>query len=77
MEKDLIKLSEILNKKLPSIVDAIEKADATSEEYNKLLTNFNSSMVIYSEIQNMFASRMQQNIKVENNEEVKEDGSNN
>ena len=75
MEKDLLKLSEILNKKLPLIIEGIEKADATSEEYNKLLTNFNSSMVIYSEIQNMFAAR---NAAVNNTtEEVKEDGTNN
>ena len=76
MEETMVKLSEILNKKLPSIVDAIEKADATSEEYNKLLTNFNSSMVIYSEIQSMFAARAMAEAK-KANEEVKENGTNN
>lgn len=75
MEKEILKLNEILIKKIPSIVEAIENADATSEEYNKLLTNFNSSMVIYSEIQGMFAAR---NAAVNNTtEEVKEDGTNN
>lgn len=54
MEKDLIKLEGILEKDMPIIVEAIEKADATSEDYGKLLNNFNSTMVIYSQLQEMF-----------------------
>ena len=55
MEKHLMMLDNILEKKIPTLVEAIEKADPTSEEYNKLLTNFNSSMIIYSELKGMFA----------------------
>ena len=76
MEESLIKLNEVIKSKVPTIVDAIEKTDATSEEYNKLLTNFNSSMVIYSEIQTMFAARAAQ-LNKKTTEEVKDNGSNN
>ena len=55
MEKHLMMLDNILEKKIPTLVEAIEKADPTSEEYNKLLTNFNSSMIIFSELKSMFA----------------------
>lgn len=48
-------LDNILEKKIPTLVEAIEKADPTSEEYNRLLTNFNSSMIIFSELKGMFA----------------------
>ena len=75
MDKELLKLSEIISKKLPTIVEAIEKEDATSENYNKLLTNFNSSMVVFSEIQTMFAARAAQQIKGTKEEE--DNGSNN
>lgn len=69
MEKDFVRLEEILEKNMPSIIDAIEKADPTTENYRDLLTNFNSSMVIYSQLQEMFmrAAQMQAATKEENN----------
>lgn len=72
MDKDMIRLAEVISKKIPVIIDAIEKADATTEEYNKLLVNFNSSMVIYSEINNMIAARL-----ANQKEEAQKDGTNN
>lgn len=75
MEKDLAKLQEVLSKKIPGLVEAIEKADATSEEYGKLLGNFNSSMVVYSEIVSMFASRLR--AEEAKKKEDKKDGTNN
>lgn len=69
MEKDFVRLENILEKNMPSIIDAIEKADPTTEEYKELLNNFNSSMVIYSQLQEMFmrAAQMQAATKEENN----------
>ena len=75
MEKDMIKLNEILTKKIPVIVEAIEKADPVTEDYNKLLTNFNSSMVIYSELQQMFAAKAMAAAKAE--KEAENNGTNN
>ena len=74
MEKDFIKLEEILEKNMPVIIEAIEKADPTTETYKELLNNFNSSMVIYSQLQEMFmrAAQMQAVSKEENT-----DGTNN
>lgn len=69
MEKDFVRLEDILEKNMPSIIDAIEKADPTTETYKELLNNFNSSMVIYSQLQEMFmrAAQMQAATKEENN----------
>ena len=74
MEKDFIKLESILEKNMPVIIEAIEKADPTTEAYKELLNNFNSSMVIYSQLQEMFmrAAQMQASSK-----EEKTDGTNN
>lgn len=68
MEKDFVKLEEILEKNMPVIIEAIEKADPTTETYKELLNNFNSSMVIYSQLQEMFmrAAQMQAVAKEEN-----------
>ena len=74
MEKDLAKLQDVLSKKIPELVEAIEKADSISEEYGKLLGNFNSTMVVYSEIVSMFAARMR---AAEEKKEDKKDGTNN
>lgn len=57
MEEKLQKLSNIIEEKIPTIVDAINNEPADSENYGKLLQNFNSSMVVYSELQTMFARR--------------------
>ena len=69
MEKDFVRLENILEKNMPSIINAIEKADPTTETYKELLNNFNSSMVIYSQLQEMFmrAAQMQAATKEENN----------
>lgn len=69
MEKDFVRLEEILEKNMPSIIDAIGNTDPTTEDYRNLLTNFNSSMVIYSQLQEMFmrAAQMQAATKEENN----------
>ncbi len=69
MEKDFVRLENILEKNMPSIIDALEKADPTTETYKELLNNFNSSMVIYSQLQEMFmrAAQMQAATKEENN----------
>ncbi len=73
MEKDFIKLEEILEKNMPTIIEAIEKAEPTSENYRDLLNNFNSSMVIYSQLQEMFMRAAQMQAA----KEVKDNGTNN
>lgn len=75
MENCLMELDNILELKIPVLVEAIKDADPTTEKYEKLLTNFNSSMVIYSELKSMFvraANEAVKNMKGEN-----EDGTNN
>lgn len=62
MDKSLMILDNILETKIPELVEAIKDADPKSEEYGKLLTNFNSSMVIYSELRGMFM-RAAENLK--------------
>lgn len=73
MEKSLMILDDVLEQKIPTIVDAIKEADPTTEEYSRLLTNFNSSMVIYSELKTLFiksAEKIQENLKGENNDGI-------
>jgi hypothetical protein len=48
MVKDLIKLAEVLNKKVNPLVEAIEKADPTTEEYEQLLENYSGTMQLIS-----------------------------
>lgn len=57
MEELLEKVAPILETKMVPIVDALEKADATSKEYTDLLTAFNSTMVVYSQLQELFIRR--------------------
>lgn len=57
MEELLEKVAPILETKMVPIVDALEKADATTKEYNDLLTAFNSTMVVYSQLQELFIRR--------------------
>lgn len=57
MEQELEKMAEVIEEKLPAIINALKETDATTTRYNELLTNFNSSMVIYSQIKTMFAAR--------------------
>lgn len=75
METKLIELDKTLEEKLIVLIDAIKEADALSADYSKLLTDFNSTMVIYSEIKAMFA-RAAQELK-EREEGEKENGTNN
>ena len=48
MVKDLIKLVEVLNKKVPTLVEAIEKADPTTKEYEQLIENYAGTMQLIS-----------------------------
>lgn len=48
MVKDLIKLVEVLNKKVPTLVEAIEKADPTTEDYEQLIENYAGTMQLIS-----------------------------
>lgn len=75
MDKDLLKLQEVLKNKMPAIVEAIEKEEPTTEKYHRLIENFNSSMVVYSQIISMFAARIAEAEK--NEEEEKKNGTNN
>lgn len=50
MLQDLIKLKDILDTKLTPIVEAIEKADPTTEEYSRLLDNFSMSITLNSNL---------------------------
>jgi len=75
MDKDLLKLQEILKKKMPIIVEAIEKEEPLTEKYHRLIENFNSSMVVYSQIISMFAARIAEAEK--NNKEEEKNGTNN
>ena len=73
MEEKLQELSNIIEGKIPTIVDAINNEPADSENYGKLLQNFNSSMVVYSELQAMFGQRARMDVT---KEEI-DNGSNN
>jgi hypothetical protein len=48
MIKDLIKLVEVLNGKVAPLVEAIEKADPTTEAYEQLLENYSGTMQLIS-----------------------------
>ena len=73
MEEKLQELSKTIEEKIPTIVDAIKNEPADSENYGKLLQNFNSSMVVYSELQAMFGQRARMDVT---KEEI-DNGSNN
>lgn len=57
MEELLERVAPILETKMVPIVDALEKADSTTKEYTDLLTAFNSTMVVYSQLQELFIRR--------------------
>ena len=48
MVKDLEDLVKSLDDKVGAIIDAIKKADPLSEEYGKLLDNYNATMTVAS-----------------------------
>lgn len=75
MEKCLMELDNILELKIPVLVEAIKNADPITEDYGKLLTNFNSSMVVYSELKSMFARAAME--AVQNMEGENTNGTNN
>lgn len=55
MIKDLVKLVKVLESKVEPIVEAVEKADPTTEEYGELLENFSASMQLISLINRTLA----------------------
>lgn len=76
MENKLLELDKTLEEKIVTLIDALKDADPVTDEYGKLLTAFNSSMVIYSEIKGMFA-RAAEELAKQNKEGEDTDGTNN
>ena len=70
MIEDLKKLAEVLDTKVKPIVEAVEKADPLSEDYHKLLENFNATMAVASDVNRTLLAVA--NAKKSN--EVKEEG---
>lgn len=78
MEEKLKELEEILETKMPALISVIKESDPATKEYGEYLNNFNASMVIYSNLKEMFAREMlQQMIKENEEKEIVEDGTNN
>lgn len=48
MVKDLVKLVEVLNAKINPLVDAIEKEEPTTKEYEQLINNYAGTMQLIS-----------------------------
>ena len=71
MVEDLLKLSKTLDDKHGTLVEAIEKADPLSEDFGKLLNNYNSLMIVASNTNRTLMAIKQQaeNNKVEKVEE--------
>lgn len=72
MFEDLQKLSKALDDKVGALVDAIQKADPLSEEYGKLLNNYNSTMVVASNTNRTIMAIAEQ-IKKQKEEEKKDE----
>lgn len=75
MIKDLVKLVKVLESKVEPIVDAVEKADPTTEEYGDLLENFSASMQLISLINRTLAD-VSAAMKANKEEEVKDESNN-
>lgn len=76
MVKDLIKLVEVLNKKVPTLVEAIEKADPTTEDYEQLIENYAGTMQLISTL-NRTLTEISLNAQAKKNSETdlfKEEG---
>lgn len=65
MNEMFSELNSILEKKATELVDAIQKADATSTEYKELLVNFDSTMMIHSNIENILNPKQMNNFPFE------------
>lgn len=76
MIKDLVKLVEVLNKKVPTLVEAIEKADPTTEEYEQLIENYAGTMQLISTL-NRTLTEISMSAQANTKEEGAEDESNN
>lgn len=76
MIKDLVKLVEVLNKKVPTLVEAIEKADPTTEEYEQLIENYAGTMQLISTL-NRTLTEISMSAQAKAKEEGAEDESNN
>lgn len=50
MIEDLEKLSKVFDTKIKPLVDAIEKADPTTDEYKKLVENYALTMTVSSNL---------------------------
>lgn len=48
MVKDLVKLVEVLNAKINPLVEAIEKEEPTTKEYEQLINNYAGTMQLIS-----------------------------
>ena len=55
MVKDLIKLVEVLNEKINPLVEAIEKTDPTTKEYEQLIENYAGTMQLISTLNRTLA----------------------
>lgn len=77
MIKDLQRLTNALDEKVVALVDAIEKSDPTSDEYKRLLENFNTTMIISTNISQTLISFAKKAQELSQEKEVKEDVTNN
>jgi hypothetical protein len=75
MIKDLVKLVKVLESKVEPIVEAVEKADPTTEEYGELLENFSASMQLISLINRTLAD-VSAAMKANKEEETKDESNN-
>jgi hypothetical protein len=75
MIKDLVKLVKVLESKVEPIVEAVEKADPTTEEYGDLLENFSASMQLISLINRTLAD-VSAAMKANKEEETKDESNN-
>ena len=75
MIKDLVKLVIVIESKVAPIVEAVEKADPTTEEYGELLENFSASMQLISLINRTLAD-VSAAMKANKEEETKDESNN-
>ena len=55
MVKELVKLVDVLNKKVPDLVKAIEKANPTTDAYGTLIENYAGTMQLISTLNRTLA----------------------
>ena len=73
MIKDLQKLADVLDTKVQPLVEAIEKADPTKEEYGIMLSNFNATMTVATNIGNTLVSVAKKVQEIKDNEKKDEE----